>query len=117
MFKNASHAPSFEVIVSCYKPSRSILNFFELLLKAYTRRVPNRTDISRTGRTSPLYAASFTPCGQGVKILSQETKGPISLSATIADMCIPSQIICDSDPKILDTCPFDIFKDCSLQSI
>ena len=30
-------------------------------------------------------------------------------------MCIPSQIICDSDPMILDT--FDIFEDCSLQSI
>ena len=29
--------------------------------------------------------------------------------------CIPSQIICDSDPKILDT--FDIFEDRSLQSI
>ena len=32
-------------------------------------------------------------------ILSQEAKGPISLSANIADMCIPSQIICDSDPQ------------------
>ena len=30
-------------------------------------------------------------------------------------MCIPSQIICASDPKILDT--FDIFKDRSLQII
>ena len=46
---------------------------------------------------------------------SQEAKGPISLSANIAGMCIPSQIICDSDPKILDT--FDIFDDRSLQSI
>ena len=33
MFKNTSHAPSFKVIVSYYKPSRSILNFFELILK------------------------------------------------------------------------------------
>ena len=38
---------------------------------------------------------------------SQEAKGPINLSANIADMCIPSQIICDSDTKILDA--FDIF--------
>ena len=47
-----------------------------------------------------------------VKILSQEAKGPISLSANIADMCIPLQIICDSDPKILDA--FNIFEDRSL---
>ena len=45
MFKNASHALSFKVIVSCYKPSCSILNFFELVLKACTRGVPNRTTI------------------------------------------------------------------------
>ena len=29
-----------------------------------------------------------------VKSSSQEAKGPISLSANIADMCIPSQVIC-----------------------
>ena len=46
-----------------------------------------------------------------IKISSQEAKGPIS----IADMCIPSQIICDSDPKIRDT--FDIFEDRSPQNI
>ena len=39
-------------------------------------------------------------------------QGPISLSANIADMCIPSQVICDSDPKMLDV--FDIFEDRSL---
>ena len=33
----------------------------------------------------------------GVYILSQEVKGPISLSASIADMCIQYQIICNSD--------------------
>ena len=38
-----------------------------------------------------------------VKISSQKAKGPISLGANIVDMCIPSQIICDSDPKILHT--------------
>ena len=36
-------------------------------------------------------------------------------TANIADMSIPSQSICNSDPKILDT--FDIFEDRSLQSI
>ena len=47
--------------------------------------------------------------------ISTYAKGPISLSANIADMCVPSQIICDSDPKILDA--FDIFKDRSFDSI
>ena len=46
--------------------------------------------------------------------MSQEAKGPISLSTNIAGMCIPSQIIRDSDPKILDT--FDVFQDRSLES-
>ena len=58
----------------------------------------------KTGRTNPLYAASFTSCGISVKI-------SISLSANIADM----QIICDSDPNILDA--FDIFEDRSIQSM
>ena len=48
-------------------------------------------------------------------IPSQEANGPISLSANITDMRIPSQIICDRDPKMLDA--FDVFKDRSPQSI
>ena len=36
MFKSASHALSFIFVVSCYKSSGSFLNFFELILKAYT---------------------------------------------------------------------------------
>ena len=39
----------------------------------------------------------------------------VSLSANIVDMFSSSQIICDSDPKILVT--FDVFEDRSLQSI
>ena len=38
-----------------------------------------------------------------------------SLSENIADICIQSQIICDSDPKILDA--FNIFEDHSVQTI
>ena len=114
MFKNASHTPSFIVVVPCYKSGGSILNFFELVLKTYTRGVPNRTAIfqlySKNGCFSRLHATSFTSC-----LSSQEAKGPISLSVNIADICIPSQIICDTDPKILDT--FDVFQDHSLQSI
>ena len=50
-----------------------------------------------------------------MKISCWEAMGPISLSANIADMYYSIANLCDSDPKILDT--FDIFKDCSLQSI
>ena len=115
MFKNASHAPSFKVVVSCYKPSCSILNFFELILKAYTRGVPNRTTIFQDWSHQSFICCLFYLFWTSVKISSQEAKGPIILSANIADMCIPSQIICDSDPKILDA--FDIFEDRSLWSI
>ena len=110
MFKNASHAPSFKVIVSCYKSSGSLLNFFELILKAYTRGVPNRTTIFQDWAHQSFICCLFYLLWTSVKISSQEAKGPISLSA----MCIPSQIICDSDTKILDV--FDIFEDRSLQS-
>ena len=85
MFKNASHAPNFKVIVSCYKPSRSILNFFELILKAYIRGVPNRTTIPGLSALV-LYMLPLLPLVDKRKISSQEAKGPISLSATIADV-------------------------------
>ena len=98
MFKNASYAPSFKVIVSCYKPSRSILNFSELILKAYTRGVPNRTAIFQDWAHQSFICWLFYLLWTSVKISSQEANGPISLSANIVDMCIPSQIICDSDP-------------------
>ena len=113
MFKNASHAPSFK-IVSCYKHSRTILNFFEHILKAYTRAVPNRAAIIQDWAHQSLICYPFYPWWTSVNISSQEAKGPISLCAN-TDMCIPLQIICDSDPKILDA--FDIFEDYSLQSI
>ena len=112
MFKNASHASGFKIIVSCYKPSRSILNFFELILKAYTRGVTNKTTIFQDWARQSFICCLFYLLWTGVKISSQEAKGPFSLSANIADMCISSQIICDSDPKILDA--FDVFKDRSL---
>ena len=90
-----------KVIVSCCKPSRSILNFFELILKAYTRGVPNRTTIFQDWAHQSFICCLFYLLWTRVKILSQEAKGPISFSANIADMCIPSQIICDSDPRYL----------------
>ena len=52
-------ASSFKVIVSCYKPRCSILNFFELILKFTPEGSQTEPLYSRTGRTSPLYAASL----------------------------------------------------------
>ena len=74
MFKNASHAPSFKVIVSCYKPSRSILNFFELILKAYTRGVPNRTTIFQDWVHQSFICCLFYLLWTSVKISSQKPK-------------------------------------------
>ena len=98
MFKNAIHAPSFKVIVSCYKPNRSIFNFFELIPKAYTRGVSNRTAMFQDWEHQSVICCLFYLLWTSVKISSQEAKCPISLSANIADMCIPAQIICDSGP-------------------
>ena len=67
--------------------------------------------ISRTGCTSPLYAASFTSCGQESRFRLRKPRVRLAL-VQILLTCIPSQIICDSDPKILDA--FDIFEDRSL---
>ena len=85
MFKNASHAPSFKVIVFCYKPSCSILNFFELILKAYTWGVPNRTTVFQDWVHQSFICCLFYLLWTSIKISSQEAKSPISLSANIAD--------------------------------
>ena len=74
------------VIVSCYKPSRSILNLFELILKTFTRGVPNRTTIFQDWAHQSFICCLFYLLWTRVKISSQETKGPISLSANIADV-------------------------------
>ena len=82
---------------------------------AYTRGAPNRTTIFKDWAHQSFICCLFYLLWTRVKISSQEVKGPISLSANTADMCIQLQIICDSDPKILDV--FYIFEDCSRQSI
>ena len=114
MFKNGGHAPSFKVIVSWrYKPSLLILNFFKLILKTYTGVVSNRITIFQDWAHESFICCLFYLLWTRVKISSQEAKGPISLSANMY-MCISSQIIWDSDPRILDT--FDIFEDLSFKS-
>ena len=60
MFKNAIHAPSFKVIVSCYKPNLSILNFFELILKAYTQG-PNQNHCIPGPGASVFYMLPLLP--------------------------------------------------------
>ena len=103
MFKNASHYPSFIVVVPCYKSSGSILNFFELVFKVYTRGVSNRTAIFKDWCTSPLYAASFRSCGQAYRFRLKKPRIRLALMQILLNICILSQIICVRDPKILDT--------------
>ena len=79
MFKNASHTPSFKVIVSCYKPS----SFFELILKVYTRGVPNRTAIFQDSAHQSFICCLFYLLWTSVKISSPEAKGPVHLSAAL----------------------------------
>ena len=60
---------------------------------------------------------SFVSCffyllGPGIQVSSQESKGPVSLNANIAYMCIPSQIICNCHSKLFDT--FNVFEVSSL---
>ena len=43
---------------------------------------------------------------------SSGNQGPVSLSANIANICIPSQIICNCYSKVFDV--FNILKDCTL---
>ena len=84
---NASHAPRFKVIVSCQKPSHSILNLFELILKAYIRSDPNRTSVFQDWAHQSFICCLFYLLWTSVKISSQEAKGLISLSANI-DACV-----------------------------
>ena len=92
MFKNASHTLSFIVVVSCYNSSGSTLNFFELIFRAYARGVPNRTAIFQDW--------AHQSCGQEYSFRLR--KPSVRLASVIfADMCIPSQIIGDSDPRYL----------------
>ena len=105
MFKNASHAPSFKVIVSRYKSSRSFLN----------RGGPKQNRYLLGLGAPVLYMLPLLPLAdKHERFRLRKPRDRLAL-VQILLTCIPSQIICDGDPKILDT--FDIFEDCSLQSI
>ena len=108
MFMNVSITPSVIVKVSCYKSSGSILNIFRRHLEG----VPNKNTIFQDWAQQCVVCCLLYLLWTSLPTSSQEAKGPISLSVNIADMCIPSQIIGDSDPKVLDT--FDVFEDRSL---
>ena len=91
---------------------RSILNFFELILKAYTRWVPNRTTIFEDWAHQSFICCPFYLLWDKRKDFVSGSR--LALVQTLLT-CIPLQIICDSDPNILDA--FDIFEDRSIQSM
>ena len=120
MFKNASHTPSVIVIVSCYKPSSSFKKKKKTFSSSSWRPTPERSQTeplyTRTGSTSPLYAASFASCGQTYRFRLRKPRVRLALLQIQYCWCV---FHCKSfvivTPKILDV--FDIFEDRSLQSI
>ena len=70
MFKSASNAPSFVVVVSCYYSCGSILNFFELILKG------PKQNCYIPGPDAPVLC--MLPLLR-LEVLSQEVEAPIML--------------------------------------
>ena len=97
------------------KMSQLIKYFFELILKAYAWGVPNRTAILQDWTHQSFIYCLFYILWTSLNISYQEAKGPMSLNANLINVCIASQIICDSDAKTLDT--FYIFEHHFRQSI
>ena len=87
MFKNASHTPSFMVVVFCYQSSGSILKFFEPVLKPTTEGSQTEPLYSRTGHSSPLSAASFTSCGQAYRFRLRKPRVRLAL-VQILQICV-----------------------------
>ena len=98
-FQNSSHTPCFKAVIASYKPSSPILNFFSFL-------------VEEPGLVDPKHSCHIPKCGNLlanksficcllyilrtlIKISSQETKSSICLSTDVANMDIPSQVMCD----------------------
>ena len=57
--------------------------------------IPNTAAIFQNGANTSLMCCFFNILRTLIKISSQETKSSICLSTHVADMCIPSQVMCD----------------------
>ena len=73
---------------------------------------PNQTSILHDRAHQSFISCFFYLLGTRIQVSPQESKGPVSLSANIAYMCFPSQIICNYYSEVFGA--FNIFKDSSL---
>ena len=66
-------------MVSCYKPSRSISNFFKFILKANTRGVPNRSIIFQDWAHQSFICCLFYLLWTSVKIRLRKPRVRLAL--------------------------------------
>ena len=83
----ASHPHSFIDVTTCYKFSRHFLNFLKFILKEYVCGSQSELTYSRTGahqsfQCHPFYVLWTMKPTSNI----QESQGPISLLANIADV-------------------------------
>ena len=100
--ENASHTPSFIIIISGHKPCRTILNLFQFFFKLIRMGVPDRASILQDWTHHTFISCFLHILGAGEKSSPQETKCSIGFSASIADMRIPFQIICNCYTKVFE---------------
>ena len=87
MSKNASHTPSFIIVITYYKSGCARLHAFKFFLKNYTMGVPNRIAILQDWTHQSFISCFFYLLGTRIYVSPQKSKGPVSLSANIAYMC------------------------------
>ena len=101
--------------VARYKSNFPIRNFFNFFLKDHSRGVPDTTTIFQDRADKSFICCFFYIFGALIKISSQEAKCIISLCTHVANMSIPSQVMCDGHVKVFNG--IHIFKDRSLLSV
>ena len=72
--------------------------------------VPNRTAIIQDWAHQSFISCFFYLPGKRIQVSPKESKGPVSLCANIANMCIASGIICYYSSKVFHA--FNMFKVC-----
>ena len=114
MSKNASHTPSFIIVITCHKSGSALLHAFLFFLENNTCGIPNRTAIIQDWVHQSFISCLFYLLGARISVSPQESKGSVSLSA---DISFPSQITCTCNcySKVFNA--FNVFNVSSLQGI
>ena len=77
------------------EPSSPILNYFYFYLKNHALGIPNTAAIFQNGANKSPICCLFYILRIFTKISSEETESPMCLSTHVANMCNPSQDMCD----------------------